>query len=197
MKETARKITCPTESDEMNLKRIVRYLKGAPSAKSLIEIITPPEVRERVHRTAIGQAKQQRAEAQVAELCSGETQHSQHSHEHCKTVSLSSAEAVLYALTTGVAERMVTKHLLQELGHEVILMNHVDSQSAKAWASKRGLGRMKHAMLKYMYVQDVVEKKLTNLAYINTKQDKAELMTKCHTSEAHKRGCATIGLKLA
>ena len=39
--ETARMITCPTESDEMNLKRIVRYLKGAPSAKSLIEIITP------------------------------------------------------------------------------------------------------------------------------------------------------------
>ena len=26
VKETARKITCPTESDEMNLKRIVRYL---------------------------------------------------------------------------------------------------------------------------------------------------------------------------
>ena len=40
-KETARKITCPTESDEMNLKRIVRYLNGAPSAKSLIEIFTP------------------------------------------------------------------------------------------------------------------------------------------------------------
>ena len=56
---------------------------------------------------------------------------------------------------------MVTKHLLQELSHEVILMNHVDSQSAKAWASKRGLRRIKHVMLKYMYVQDVVEKKLT------------------------------------
>ena len=92
---------------------------------------------------------------------------------------------------------MVTKHLLQELGHEVILMNHVDSQSAKAWTSKRGLGRMKHVMLKYMYVQDVVEKKLTNLAYISTKQNKADLMTKCHTSEAHKRGCAMIGLRLA
>ena len=49
---------------------------------------------------------------------------------------------------------------------------------------------MKHVMLKYMYVQDVVEKKLTNLAYISTKQNKADLMTKCHTSEAHKRGCA-------
>ena len=82
---------------------------------------------------------------------------------------MSSAEAELYALTTGVAEGMVTKHPLQELDHEVILMNHVDSQSAKAWASKRGLGRMKHVVLKCMYVQDVVEKKLTNLAYIRTK----------------------------
>ena len=90
-----------------------------------------------------------------------------------QTVSLSSSEAELYALTTGVAERMVTKHLLQELGHEVILMNHVDSQSAKAWSSKRGLGRMKHVMLKYMYVQDVVAKKLTILhasAQSRTKQ---------------------------
>ena len=67
----------------------------------------------------------------------------------------------------------------------------------KLWASKRGIGRMKHVMLKYMYVQDVVEKKLTNLAYISTKQNKADLMTKCHTSEAHKRGCAMIGLRLA
>ena len=80
---------------------------------------------------------------------------------------------------------MVTKHILQELGHEVILMNHVDSQSAKAWASKRGLGRMKHVMLKYMYVQDVVEKKLTNLAYISTKQNKARVL------------CSTVGASLA
>ena len=56
---------------------------------------------------------------------------------------------------------------------------------------------MKHVMLKYMFVQDVVEKKLTNFAYINTKQNKADLITKCHTSEAHTRGCAMIGLRLA
>ena len=65
-------------------------------------------------------------------------------------------------------------------------MTHVDSQSA-----------MKHVMLKYMYVQHVVEKKLTNLACISTKQNKTDLMTKCQTSEAHKRGCAMIGLRLA
>ena len=193
VKETARKITCPTESDEMNLKRIVRHLKGAPSAKSLIEIISQqiPSVRSdwagqtTTCKSTSGGVVQWRNATLTAW---SRTQ---------QTVSLSSAEAELYALTTGVAEGMVTKHLLQELGHEVILMNHVDSQSAKAWASKRGLGRMKHVMLKYMHVQDVVEKKLTNLAYISTKQNKADLMTKCHTSEAHKRGCAMIGLRLA
>ena len=76
-------------------------------------------------------------------------------------------------------------------------MNRVDSQSLKAWASKRGLERMKHMMLGYTFVQDVVEKTLTNLAYINTKQRKADLMTQCHTSEAHKEGCAMMGLRLA
>ena len=61
------------------------------------------------------------------------------------------------ATTTGSAEGMVMKHLLKELGHEVALVNHVDSKSAKAWASKRGFGRMNHVMLNYMFVQDVGE----------------------------------------
>ena len=112
-------------------------------------------------------------------------------------MSLSSAEAELYALTPGISEGMVTKHLLKELGYEVTLVNHVDNQSAKAWASKRGFGRMKHVMLEYMFVQDVVEKKQTTLAYVNTNSNKADLITKCHEFEAHMKGCAMLGLKLS
>ena len=44
VKETAGKITCPLESDEMNEKRIARYFKGVPSAKCLIEINTFPQI---------------------------------------------------------------------------------------------------------------------------------------------------------
>ena len=184
VKETARKIACPTESDEMNLKRIVRYLKGAPGAKSLIEIITAPKfVNVYTDSDWAGQATTCRSTSGGVVQWRNATLTAWSRTQ--QTVSLSSAEAELYALTTGVAKGMVTKHLLQELGHGVILMN------------QGRLGRMKHAMLKYMYVQDVVEKKLTNLAYTNTKQNKTDLMTKCHISEAHKRSCAMIGLRLA
>ena len=62
---------------------------------------------------------------------------------------------------------------------------------------REDLEESKHVMLKYMYVQNVVEKKLTNVANIRTKQNKADLMTKCQTSEAHKRACTMIGLRLA
>ena len=90
---------------------------------------------------------------------------------------------------------MVTIHLLQELGHEVTLVNRVDSQSARA--SKQGSGRMKRVMLTYIFVQDVVEKRQTKHFYFNEKSNKADLMTKCHTFEAHVGGCAMLGLKLS
>ena len=55
---------------------------------------------------------------------------------------------------------------------------------------------MKHVLLKYMFVQDVLDKKQTTLAYVNAHSNKADLMTKCHKFEAHMEGCAMLGLKL-
>ena len=121
----------PTESDEMNLKRIVRYLKGAPSAKSLIEIIAPSKfVNVYTDSDWAGPATTCKSTSGGVVQWGNATLTAWSRTQ--QTVSLSSAEAELYALTTRVAEGMVTKHILQELGHEVILMNHVDSQSAKA-----------------------------------------------------------------
>ena len=85
VKETARKITCPTESDEMNLKRFVRYLKGGPSAKSLIEIINYTfKVRERVYRQRLGRTGNNVQEHKWRSCAVGKMQHSQHGHGHNK-----------------------------------------------------------------------------------------------------------------
>ena len=53
-------------------------------------------------------------------------------------------------------------------------------------------------MGQYMFVQDVVEKKQTTLAHVNTNSNKADLMTKCRTTfEAHMKGCEMLSLKLS
>ena len=126
VKETARKITCPTESGEMFLKRIVRYLKGAPSAKNLIEIMTLPKfVNVYTDSDLSGQTTTCRSTSGGVVQWGNSTLTAWSRTQ--QTESLSSDEAELFALTTGVAEGMVTKYLLQEVGHEVILMNHVVS----------------------------------------------------------------------
>ena len=171
----------------MNVKRIARYLKGVASAKCLIEINRfPPFVNVYTDSDLAGQSQTCKSTSRGVTQWDGTTLSAWSRTQ--PAVSLSSAEAKLYALATGIFEGMVTKHLLKELGYEVTLVNLVDSQSAKAWASKRSLGRMKHVLLKYMFVQDVVEKKQTTLAYVNTNSNKADLMTKCHTFlSAHER----------
>ena len=126
VKETARKITCPPESDEMNEKRIVRCLKEVPSAKNLIEIVTPPKF-VNVYTDSDWERQATTCKITSGGVVQWVSATPTAGSRTQQTVSLSSAEAELYALTTGIAEGMVTKQLLQELGHEVILMNHVDS----------------------------------------------------------------------
>ena len=181
------KITCPTESDEMNLKRIVRYLKSAPSAKSPNEITQPSKfVHVYTDSDWAGQATTCKSKSGGVVQWENTTLTARSRIQ--QTVSLSSAEAELYALTTGVEEGMVTKHLLQTLGLEVVLMNHVDSQSAKASASKRGL-EMKHVMLKYMYVQDSIPTELMPLSHDSSHAITRYLANKVicdsHTSNVH------------
>ena len=70
-----------------------------------------------------------------------------------------------YAPTPGIAESVVTKHLLSELGPQgVTQAMHVDRQAAKGWSqSRRGLGLTKHILRKNICVQVFVEKKRTDL----------------------------------
>ena len=71
--------------------------------------------------------------------------------------SLSSAEAEYHAIVTGVAEALAVQTLAEEIGWKMSVRVHTDSSAAKVVASRRGLGKLRHIELKYLWVQELVQ----------------------------------------
>ena len=86
----------------------------------------------------------------------------------------------------------MTKHLLHELGNKAILMNYVNSQLCKSMGIQ---ARIRKNEARDAEIHVLVNKKLINLAQINTKLNKADLMTKSHTSEAQKKRLCDDGVE--
>ena len=64
------------------------------------------------------------------------------------TVSSSTAEAKLATLTSGVADAMLVRSMLSELGDEVNLKTYSDSPSAMTIFKRLGPGKVKHLRIK-------------------------------------------------
>ena len=117
---------CATESDEMKVKRIARYLEGVPIAKCLIEINrSPPFVN--VYTDSDWAGQHQTCKSTSAGVTQWRSTTLSAWSRTQQSVRLSSAEVELYVLTTGISEGMVTKHLLTELGYEVTLVNSAET----------------------------------------------------------------------
>eukprot|EP00974_Lingulodinium_polyedra_P067765 6559885-Lingulodinium_polyedra.AAC.1 len=68
--------------------------------------------------------------------------------------ALSAGEAEYYALATGCTEGLGVQSLLMDLGWQAKVKVLTDSTIAKAVASRRGLGKLRHVELKFLWVQE-------------------------------------------
>ena len=95
--------------------------------------------------------------------------------------ALSSAEAELYAMIEGVTRAKGLANLARELGYsglsEVITLG-VDSQAAKQFVSRRGLGRMKHLEMRDLCLQKEVRDGKLVVEKVLGSENPADLMTK-------------------
>ena len=92
--------------------------------------------------------------------------------------SLSSAEAEYYAIVTGAAEALAVQALAEELGWKMSVRVHTDSSAAKAVASRRGLGKLRHIELKYLWVQELLQEQRIAIKKINGLDNPADCLTK-------------------
>ena len=81
-----------------------------------------------------------------------------HCVKHCcnllSQIGLSSAENEYYAICGTSATGMGLQALLHDWNISMELKVLTDSSSAKAFASRRGLGRMKHIQTRFLWIQE-------------------------------------------
>ena len=94
--------------------------------------------------------------------------------------ALSSAEAELYAMVEGVARAKGLCSLARDLGYEVdqVIRLGTDSQAAKSFVNRRGLGRMRHLDIRDMWLQNEVLSGKVVIAKVSGIRKPADLMTK-------------------
>jgi hypothetical protein len=166
-------------------KRILRYLKG--TKQSPIRYSGRLHKGEKVKITAFcdsdwAQDKDDRKSTSgfVVMLAGGPISW------RCKkqpTVALSATEAEFVALTEATRDVIWLTNFLDELGIEYEVPTiYSDSQSAIEW-SKNACHhqRSKHVALKYFFIRDTVADRKVKIAYVSTKQNVADILTKTTT----------------
>ena len=197
VKEAARNMSQPTEKHEVSLKRCLRYLKG--SREDTFRLTWREDDADdlqvlRVTADANWGAKPDRRSTSgiivwwkgIPLMFSSRTQ---------ATISLSTAEAELAALTSGVADAMLVKSMLSELGVEVKLKACSDSSSALAIASRLGPGRVRHLQIKQLWIQDEVQSGRLTLQHLPGIANPADLLTKALPKERHIKLSRMLGMR--
>jgi hypothetical protein len=110
-------------------------------------------------------------------------------------VALSSAEAEYYSLVEGVMrgkglqnmgkelglrgmEEELELKVRDDLGKESSIDVFIDSSAAKGFASKRGVGKMRHMEVKWLWLQEEVRRGRVRVKKVLGTENPADLLTK-------------------
>ena len=94
------------------------------------------------------------------------------------SVALSVGEAEYYALVSASAEAMGFKSLLKDLGCEAKIKTWTDSAAAKSIASRKGIGKVRHLEVKYLWVQEKTRRKEMQMKKMLGSENPADILTK-------------------
>ena len=94
------------------------------------------------------------------------------------SVGLNVSEAEYYALVHGAAHGLGLRSYFADLGLEMDVVIQSDSNAARAFASRRGLGKQRHVMTRYLWLQERVRCKHLQIVKIHTDDNCSDILTK-------------------
>ena len=101
----------------------------------------------------------------------------------------------LYALGLMSAELIFAQAILKEIGLSVLLHARAESSTARAVATKQRASRkMKHIHTRFLFIQDLVFRKLVTMSSVKTDVNPSEIGTKALGRERFHRLRSMIGM---
>ena len=176
-KEVSRRMATPRRGDWAALKRIGRYLVGAPRAvQTFVWQNAPGELDTFVDSDWAGCKATCRSTSGGAVKLGGHCIKTWSSTQ--ATVAMSSAEAELYGLVKGAATSLGIISLCRDLGIGVNVHIHSDASATLAIIQRQGIGKLRHINVQYLWIQERVRNGEIRASKVPGKENPADLMTK-------------------
>ena len=98
-------------------------------------------------------------------------------------VALSSGEAEFYGIVRAVATSKQTSQILEQIGMKAVVRIASTSSAARGICTRTGSGKVRHLLIKELWIQEAYRKKEFQLVSVDTLLNWADIGTKAHTSE--------------
>ncbi len=176
-KEACRRMAKPCEGHWGLLKRIGRFLLGTPRVAQVFRWQSAAQLVEAfVDSDWAGCRRTLRSTSGGALTWGFHTLKAWSSTQ--AVLALSSAEAELYALVKGSSMVLGLMSLLRDLGQCVDGRVHCDSSAALGIVQRRGLGKLRHLNVQYLWLQERARERDLVIQKIAGEINPADLMTK-------------------
>ena len=176
-KELCRFFATPTRTGVEQLKRLVRYLAGAPRLVWHFKFQDPAPILTTYVDTDFGGCHTTRRSTSGGAAVRG-CHLIKHWSTTQTTVALSSAEAELTGICKGASQGLGLQSLAADLGIDVGLQVMTDATAAIGIARRRGLGKVRHLATADLWIQDRIRKKDFSLNKVLGSENPSDMLTK-------------------
>lgn len=177
VKSLAQGMSKPNEENYADLKRLARYLASTPQAGWMFEEQKDlNKITATVDSDFAGDLASRKSTTGLI-LRSG--RHVVKTSSNLQsTVSLSSGESEYYGMVKAAAAALGLQALMKDWGLEAQIVIESDSSAARSFASRRGLGRLRHVQTRYLWLQERVKLGHVALRAVAGAKNYADVLTK-------------------
>ena len=186
VKELSRALSEPTEEDYNCLKHVLRYLAGTKKYEFIIRacdycIDDKFLITMYVDSDWAGCKTTRKSTSGGVLHLNGVCVH--HYSRTQSTIALSSGEAELYAIGSGVSEALGLRNFLRELGFNSTITINTDSSAAKSITTRFGVTKQtRHIDVRFLYVQELAHEGCILCKKILGTTNPSDILTKYKTT---------------